>query len=542
MEIIKLLRRFSPKMVNHITFMIFFTGVINAIILSIICAVAVSPEKNSFRFFMLYLGALVIFLISKKYGLIKAAVLAETAVSDVRMRIIDKLRHANLMLVEDLGRAFIHTRLTKDTMEVSMGFGAMIHTAQAAVMVMFAILFLGFISIPIFLMTLGIFAICGMIYYASEKKVEALVHASTQKETELFGFVNHMLDGFQELRMNQSKSDDLYNHYLSPASEQTTDLKIKFFFQLTKNLILSLSFVHVLIISIIFVLPRYIVIPEPAIIQSVAIIFYVVGPFNHILGSISIFSRTTVAIENLYRFEEELNVEDDNYISAGNSELAEKEGFQQLQLSNFQFHYKDPEGNPSFSVGPCDLTINSNEILFIVGGNGSGKSTFLKLLTGLYYPMEGSITLDEIRVGSYNYPDYRNLFSIIFTDFHLFDRLYGLKGIEPSKVNQLLRLMEIDNKTRFVDGGFSNINLSTGQKKRLALVAALLEDKKIYVLDEVAADQDPQFRKYFYETILPDLKKQGKTIIAATHDDKYFHVADRVLKMEYGQFIPYAQD
>ncbi|OQY54810.1 MAG: hypothetical protein DRR08_16730 [Candidatus Parabeggiatoa sp. nov. 2] len=203
------------------------------------------------------------------------------------------------------------------------------------------------------------------------------------------------------------------------------------------------------------------------------------------------------------------------------------------------FHYREPSGKTLFSIGAINMTIKQGEILFIVGGNGSGKSTLLKLLIGLYYPATGSLYVDDDQIDQTNYQSYRELFSIIFTDFQLFDRLYGLRDIDEQRLKSLLRLMELDKKTEFIDGKFTNVDLSTGQKKRLAFIAAVLENKPVYIFDEVAADQDPQFRQYFYEVILQDLKKQGKTIIAVTHDDKYFHTADRVLKMEEGRLVNY---
>jgi len=190
-----------------------------------------------------------------------------------------------------------------------------------------------------------------------------------------------------------------------------------------------------------------------------------------------------------------------------------------------------------FSVGPLDMTLNQGEMLFIVGGNGSSKSTLLKLLTGLYYPATGFLSVDDDEIDQSHYHNYRELFSIIFTDFHLFDKLYGLHQIDEQLLKSLLHSMQLDKKTHYLDGQFTNLNLSTGQKKRLAFITAILEDKPIYVFDELAADQDPAFRQYFYEVVLQELKQQGKTIIAVTHDDKYFHVADRVLKMEYGQIV-----
>lgn len=145
--------------------------------------------------------------------------------------------------------------------------------------------------------------------------------------------------------------------------------------------------------------------------------------------------------------------------------------------------------------------------------------------------------MDDIPVNASNIAYYRDFFSVIFSDYHLFDRMYGFADVDEKKVNYLLRTMDLDEKTSYRKGRFTNINLSTGQKKRLAMITALMEDKPVCIFDEVAADQDPEYRKYFYEVILKDLRDKGKTVIAATHDDRYFHVADRVLKLDYGKFI-----
>ncbi len=69
------------------------------------------------------------------------------------------------------------------------------------------------------------------------------------------------------------------------------------------------------------------------------------------------------------------------------------------------------------------------------------------------------------------------------------------------------------------------------------MIIALLENRPLLLLDEWTADQDPQFRLFFYTQLLPKLKSQGKTIVLINHDDRYFSTADRVIKMEYGQII-----
>ena len=249
---------------------------------------------------------------------------------------------------------------------------------------------------------------------------------------------------------------------------------------------------------------------------------------------IPMLAQVNVTVENLQRLEATL---DDVLRKSAGQEVepsTDFSSFQTIRLDGVSFKYQDPGGNTSFQIGPIDGEVRRGEILFLVGGNGSGKTTFLKLLTALYRPAEGAIRVDDVEIGPANIQSYRNLFSVIFSDFHLFDKLHGLRQADPARVNALLRLMEISHKTAFRDGRFTDTHLSTGQRKRLALVVSYLEDKSLYVFDEVAADQDPHFRRYFYETLLQELKKAGKTAVVVSHDDRYFHVADRVLQMDYG--------
>ena len=192
-------------------------------------------------------------------------------------------------------------------------------------------------------------------------------------------------------------------------------------------------------------------------------------------------------------------------------------------------------GRETFRLGPFDLTANRGEILFLVGGNGSGKSTLLKVLTGLYPPSSGTILWDGRQVTARSLLSYRSLYSTIFTDFHLFDRLYGLGEQDPETIEALISKMELSEFVSIREGRFTTTSLSTGQKKRLALIVALLEQRPILVFDEVGADQDPRFRAKYYEEILQELKEQGRTVIAATHDEAYFRCADRIFRMEFGK-------
>jgi putative ATP-binding cassette transporter len=197
------------------------------------------------------------------------------------------------------------------------------------------------------------------------------------------------------------------------------------------------------------------------------------------------------------------------------------------------------DGEQGFGVGPFDLTIRRGETIFITGGNGSGKSTFLKLLTSLYHPARGGVEVDGVPIGPERLSGYRSLIAAVFTDFHLFSRLYGADA-QNGEGQELIRWMELERATALVDGRFTHRDLSAGQRKRLALIAALLERKPILVLDEWAADQDPHFRARFYREVLPELQRRGLTILAVTHDDHYFDAAQRRLHMEEGRLTELA--
>ncbi|MCI5116686.1 MAG: ATP-binding cassette domain-containing protein, partial [Candidatus Electrothrix sp. LOE1_4_5] len=205
-------------------------------------------------------------------------------------------------------------------------------------------------------------------------------------------------------------------------------------------------------------------------------------------------------------------------------------GYSSIRYEGISFTYRTRDDRPFF-IGPLDISFSANEIVSITGCNGSGKSTLLHLITGMFPLDSGCCFLNDDK--EIDIRLYRELFSPIFTNFHLFDRLYGMKEVDEVMLNKLLNRFGLEKKVQWTGDKFSTLDLSTGQKKRLALVITIMEDKPIYIFDEWAADQDPHFRKYFYTTLLSEFRAQGKTVIAVTHDDKYFYIADRILKLDY---------
>jgi putative ATP-binding cassette transporter len=254
------------------------------------------------------------------------------------------------------------------------------------------------------------------------------------------------------------------------------------------------------------------------------------GIVEVILKSVPTITRASFAIDDFAAMEEGLAAAArDERPARGSPDFGKISGIDLL------YSYYDHDGQRSFTMGPTTLELSKGELLFIVGGNGSGKSTLLKTFTRLYQPQSGTLLWDGVPVDSGNVRAYRSLFSSVFSDFHLFDRLYGLEGVSETRVNALLAELDIAHKTGYRDGRFTSTELSTGQRKRLGLAVALLEERPILVLDELAADQDPEFRQRFYDELVPRWKAEGRTMIVVSHDDRYFHVADRTLILRDGR-------
>jgi putative ATP-binding cassette transporter len=208
-----------------------------------------------------------------------------------------------------------------------------------------------------------------------------------------------------------------------------------------------------------------------------------------------------------------------------------------VEFRDVMFSYGD-DGCDRFRLGPLNWTFHPGELTFVIGGNGSGKSSFVKLLTGLYTPDSGEIRLNGKPVCGAVAEDYQQLFSVVYSDYFLFDRVLGVPAVDlERRARRYLAALDLSDKIKFEGNSFSTTNVSQGQRRRLALLAAYLEDRPIYVLDEWAADQDPAFRQVFYHQILPELKSRGKTVVVVTHDDRYFEIGDRIIKLEYGKMV-----
>jgi cyclic peptide transporter len=508
-------------------------GIANAAILLIINSVAMnsSSEGLDFRFLMMFVTAFIVFLIGKNYSLKHTAVIVEKILAKVRIRILDKTRKADLKLIEEIGPAEIHTKLTHNVNTISETAFFAVMVCQSMIMLFFCSLYIAWLSLPAFLGAAGIIGLAIVYYNQKNKEAFAFLKEAAVVQGQFFDKCNGILLGFKELKINK-KRNDAYFHDVEKVARKSEDLMINTQLKFIIGLQLGEICFYSILASIVFLMPRFGAQYAELIPRLITSILFIMGPIANIVSTMPLITRSNVAVSEIYSLEDQLDAKTE---PDHNGEI-ETESFKELSLENIIFHYKDKYENTLFTLDNINLTIKKGELLFIVGGNGSGKSTILKILTGLYYPEAGNIRLNNKLLSRTDYQSYRELFSIIFTDFHLFDKLYGLDIIDQDKLNFYLEKMELDEKTGFEENGFTNMKLSTGQKKRLAMITALLFDSQIYIFDELAADQAPEFRKYFYEILLKELQRKGKTIIVVSHDDRFFHVADRVIKMDYGKF------
>jgi putative ATP-binding cassette transporter len=520
--------------VHRVLGMTIAAGLMIGLAMTLVNYVAGQPQQGATVLNVaLFVVLTIVYIVSRQYSVIETSELLEGILAKVRERIMLKVRKVDLGAIEALGRKRIAETLSHDCFVISEAGPTLVRGTSSAVTLVFAGVYVATLSLLAFGLVCAL-VICAIVFYRrSQVQSRDIFLRSRAKDDAFFAAVNHFLQGFREVKVNYWKGDELFHTRILADSRSSRRLKVLSIRHFTRGInTSSLSFL-VLMGLVIFALPSFGV--DKNVVQSVTyIILFINAPIDTLVLALPELLKANVAVANLRRVEAEL----DQAVSAG--EEAPPSGaapdFQRIELDEVVFSYVDRDRNKSFTVGPLSMSLNKGEILFVSGGNGSGKSTLLRLVLFLQSQAGGTVRWDGTVVGRDNAADYRLLFSPIFYDFHLFDRLYGLKGVAQADIDALLVSMEIDHKVSVRNGIFSTLDLSSGQRRRLALIVALLEDKPILMFDEWAADQDPAFRRHFYETILPGLKAKGKTVIAVTHDERYYSIADRVLHMEEGVF------
>nr|BAW32325.1 transporter [uncultured Candidatus Entotheonella sp.] len=538
MHLYHLLRRELRLSNRFIVAVAILAGLTNALILYLVNSTAHAPEDASKISYLWWIViTIATFVVSQRYLLITMASDVEQTLHRIRLRLMQKIQNAELLPFEAVGRAQIYSGLSTDLITISAVSLVLTLTFQSLLLIFFGLIYVAIQSLMALVIYLVFMAIGTRIFIRRYSNLAATRHAAMRHENEMMDAVSHLLDGFREVKMDEMRRSDLHAH-LEEASDIVVSLNRRTDV-LTSNLNVFFSAsLYTLLTVVVLALPALDAVDAEVMMSLTSAMIFLIAPLIVLVNAIPMFNNANVAADRL----SQLEVAIDQHLRPMSKRQGEplvvyEAPFRDIVFDHVEFDYVSASQGNGFHLGPLDLSISPGETIFISGGNGSGKSTFAHLLIGLYFPTRGEVRLDGQRLSESNAAMYRELFSVIFYDFHLFDRLYGLRDIDPMRVEQLLERLQLTGKTELIGDRFSTLNLSTGQKRRLSLLMSELEDKPIYVFDEWAAEQDPEFRRYFYTSILPEFKSRGKTVIAVTHDDRYYDsdYIDRILHFEEGR-------
>nr|VFJ45353.1 MAG: putative ATP-binding cassette transporter [Candidatus Kentron sp. FW] len=481
--------------------------------------------------FLGFIASYLVFLIANLLSKRRVVHLFEEFIFNIRYRLLRNLRRMELEPFEKIGGTAFFNVATLDLRYISDIAEVVWYLLSDSLILFGVLVYMASLSLPVFAIILGILILGFIGFLIIQSILIKKVHITRDREDSLFDLIEGLLFDFKSLKIDRTKNDDFFRRGIERNVLAVRDLRRTVgYIRGEANILIQVVWL-LMFLFIIFVLPHLDMVDAGTLFSLGTAILLM--PFVALMNDLNDISFAHISVDRIFRFDERLSgFRSDPHRTP---RPARSRQVVRLAYENLRFNYTDEAGETTFSVGPIDLTFTAGEITFIIGGNGSGKSTLLKLLIGLYRPLTGTVAINGEEVGS---GVQRELFSCVFTDFHLFDRFYGLKEVDGAMVAELIGRMGLEHKVSYREGGFSTLDLSTGQRKRLALIAALLEDKPCYIFDEWAADQSPEFREYFYKTILPDLKARNKLIICVTHDDGYHHLADRIHKLELGRLAP----
>jgi putative pyoverdin transport system ATP-binding/permease protein len=537
MKLFSLLFRYSKRDVIITALTAAIGGISSTGLLALINIALRGDYPSTKNLVIAFSGLCILMIISRVVGSYFLIRLTTKALYDLRMRLTHHVLSSPLRRLEEMGIHRILAAMTDDVNQIITALAGLPFVLRNVVVVIASLIYMAWLSIGVFLATLCFILVGIVSYQLLIKRASRYLRLAREEWDSMFGHFRSLTEGIKELKIHRARRQAFRTEVLEPTGRSFEHHNIV---GMTINSAAAawgqtLSFI--VIGLLLFAVPSLTGIEASTLIGFSLVLVYVITPLDSIMNWLPTMTRANIAVRKI----NELGLSLEPYAtesSPTHSPSNATQSWHELRLAGVTHTYHRESDNSSFVLGPIDFSLHPGELIFIVGGNGSGKTTLAKLLIGLYVPEAGQIIFNGEPITDSNRDDYRQYFSVVFSDFHLFNNLLGLEKTElDTKAYDYLSLLQLNHKVEVKEGKLSTINLSQGQRKRLALLTAYLEDRSIYLFDEWAADQDPTFKDFFYMNLLPELKSRGKTIIVISHDDKYYQFADRVVKLDYGQIL-----
>jgi cyclic peptide transporter len=508
------------------------SGGANAVVIFLITMSLYVKVKLVYLVFYFALAAL-LYLLGRKVLQTRLLRITFDIIYDLRMTLIDRIFNTSYQRYEKLDRGQVIATLNNDTTVLGGTANLLVTILSSIITILGAFLYLAAIAFWTTLVTVAVIILVSMVYFIVTQRATPLFNAARDTQNTFLSLLNGLNSGFKELSLHSAKKV-AYRADVQDVTDKFRFASRSAMFKFVNAFMVGESMLIVVLGAVTFAIPT--LIPEiktSTLMSFIMVLLYLIGPVTSILNAIPGLTQMRIAWQRVQALIKQIpaNIEGQTFDKPRLPSQLEE--VKDISAKGVFFEYSAKEESEKFAVGPLDFDAKKGEIIFVIGGNGSGKTTLAKLLTGLYIPDEGSIAINGKKISNDQLGEY---FSVIFGDYHLFEKLYDVDMTgKEQELNEYLGMLRLKEKVNVTGNAFSTVELSGGQRKRLALLRCYLEDRPVYLFDEVAADQDPEFRKFFYRNLLMKMKEKGKTVIAITHDDHYFDVADRVVKMDMGK-------
>jgi putative ATP-binding cassette transporter len=521
------------------------SGLSGAGLIALVHAALSGPDGSLGTLVWGFAGLCIVVPVSRVFSEVLLTRLGQGAIAELRMQLSRQIVGAPLRHLQELGSHRLLATLTEDVSSIAQAFVELPMFCINGATVVGCLIYLAWLSWPLLGAVCAVLALGVVSFQYQQRKALSSLRLARDTNDGLYQRFRSLTDGVKELKLHGRRRES----FLSEVLQQTiTDYRKHFVEGMTRYAIAS-SWGGLLFYAVIgLLLFAPLLLPSMSV-QMVTgyilVLLYMMAPLERIVDMVPSLGRAAIALKKVETLGLSLTAHATEPTAISTRDGVERKpndngggasGWKRLEFVNVVHRYHREQEDDSFCLGPISLVFHPGELVFLIGGNGSGKTTLALLLVGLYAPEVGEMRLDGQAITDVNRDQYRQLFSVVFSDFYLFESLVGLTGVQlDAQAHEYLVRLQLHHKVRVKDGVLSTLALSQGQRKRLALLTAYLEDRPFYVFDEWAADQDPVFRKVFYTELLPTLKAKGKTVLVITHDDQYFGVADRCVRMDVGK-------